>query len=287
MHMQHHAYQSRIHAVQPRGFSPAARSVLRRFACGFGAALLLATGCKGKADSKPSEAASVAASDAAAAGSREASLGSQLVQPTSAKATGTPAFGDTLTDNDLIARADAGRLMGRDSGAMWLIVISDFQCPYCQQWHATTHAALKRDYVDDGRVRVGYLNYPLQQHPHARVEAIAGLCASAQGKFFPYADGLFHEQDRIARMSSIEPLVDSLGKSLALDMTEFARCRKTRAINMLVESDIQQAVKAGVQSTPSFLIGEFLVQGAMPYPDFKRAVDSALVIARIRAKGKP
>ncbi len=191
--------------------------------------------------------------------------------------------GDTLTDSALIARADAGRLMGRDSGAIWMIVISDFQCPYCKTWHDSTIAAVKRDYIDNGKVRMAYLNLPLPQHPHARVEAQAGLCAAAQQRFWPYAAGLFARQEPIARLSNVEPLLDSLARANALDMTEFARCRKSKAINALVESDIQQSSRTGVRSTPSFLIGDFLVEGAAPYANFRRAIDTALVVARNKA----
>ena len=188
--------------------------------------------------------------------------------------------GDTLTDSALIAHADAGRLMGRDSGAMWMIVISDFQCPYCKTWHDSTIAALKRDYIDNGKVRMAYLNLPLPQHPHARAEAQAGLCAGAQKRFWPYAAGLFARQEPIATLANVEPLLDSLARANALDMTEFTRCRKSKAINALVESDIQQSSRSGVRSTPSFLIGDFLVEGAAPYANFRRAIDTALVVAR-------
>jgi protein-disulfide isomerase len=189
-----------------------------------------------------------------------------------------------VPDTDLIAKADAGRIMGKDAGAMWVIVISDFQCPYCKQWHDSTFAALKRDYVDRGKVRLAYLNLPLQQHPHAMAEAEAGLCAGVQGKFWQYADGLFHEQAAIGRMRDVTPLLDSLGRALSLDMAAFAICRRSRSIRALVQSDIQQATGAGVRSTPSFLVGDFLVQGVSPYADFRRALDTALIVAK--AKGK-
>jgi hypothetical protein len=66
-------------------------------------------------------------------------------------------------------------------------------------------------------------------------------------------------------MRDVTPLLDSLGRALSLDMASFASCRRSRSINGLVESDIQQASSAGVRSTPSFLVGDFLVQGASPY----------------------
>jgi protein-disulfide isomerase len=195
-----------------------------------------------------------------------------------------PAPSDTIPDTGLIARADAGRILGRDSSAMWVIVISDFQCPYCKQWHDSTFAAMKRDYVDRGRIRLAYLNLPLQQHPQAMAEAEAGLCAGVQGKFWQYADGLFHEQAAIGRLSDPAPLLDSLGRALKLDMKEFATCRRSRSIHALVQSDIQQATGAGVRSTPSFLVGDFLVQGVSPYADFRRAIDTALIVAKAKRK---
>ena len=63
-------------------------------------------------------------------------------------------------------------------------------------------------------------------------------------------------------------------------MVEFAKCQRRDAIKALVESDLQQASKAGVRSTPSFLVGDFLVEGAIPYADFRKAIDTALIVAR-------
>ncbi|HEY0929040.1 MAG TPA: hypothetical protein VGE27_03895, partial [Gemmatimonas sp.] len=50
----------------------------------------------------------------------------------------------------------------------------------------------------------------------------------------------------------------------------------------LVQADIQQASQAGVQSTPSFVVGEFMLRGAVPYPDFANAIDTALVMFKKR-----
>ncbi len=187
--------------------------------------------------------------------------------------------GDTLTDSALVSRADLGRMLGPDS-AMWLVVISDFQCPYCKQWHDSSMAGVTRDFVDKGLVRLAFLNLPLPQHPHARAQAEAALCAGVQGKYWPYAEALFHDQARLAQQSDIKDYLDSLARASSVEMTEFARCRGTKAIRTLVDSDIQQANRAGVRSTPSFLIGQFLVEGAVPYGDFRKAIDTALFTAR-------
>lgn len=176
--------------------------------------------------------------------------------------------------------------MGRDSGAIWVVMISDFQCPYCKQWHQAAMDSVKRAYVDDGRVRIAYLNLPLQQHKHARTEAEAALCAGVQDRFWPFAEELFKRQSEIATLPTVQPLIETVARGLKLDMSEFARCQQRQAIRALVESDIQQATKAGVRSTPSFLVGDFLVEGAVPYSDFRKAIDTALVVARNAKKSR-
>jgi protein-disulfide isomerase len=202
---------------------------------------------------------------------------------TPAPAAPTAALPDT-GDAALVTRADQGRLLGNDK-AMWVVMISDFQCPYCRQWHDQSMANLRRDYIDKGTVRMVYLQFPLNTHRHAKAEAVASLCAGAQGRFWEYADSLFARQETVGKMTDVSPLLNRLGRDLRLDAGQFDSCRRSRAIEALVQNDVQQAMRAGVRSTPTFLIGDFLVEGAIPWVDFRRAVDTALVVARSRPRG--
>ena len=195
-----------------------------------------------------------------------------------------PTASGTLSDSALVSRADQGRLLGNEQ-AMWVVMISDFQCPYCRQWHDQSMANLRRDYIDKGTVRMVYLQFPLNTHRHAKAEAVASLCAGAQGRFWEYADSLFARQETVGKMTDVTPLLTRLGRDLRLDAGQFDACRRSPAIEALLQNDVQQALRAGVRSTPTFLIGDFLVEGAIPWTDFRRAVDTALVVARTRPRG--
>jgi predicted DsbA family dithiol-disulfide isomerase len=81
-------------------------------------------------------------------------------------------------------------------------------------------------------------------------------------------------------MSDVSPLLSRMAKDLQLDVPAFDKCRVSAPIASLVTNDIAQASQAGVQSTPSFIVGTFLVQGAMPYNDFRKAIDTALVASK-------
>ena len=243
------------------------------------AALLAVTSC-GKADAAARS--GVAGATTASASATPQGAGATIANTVSSASPLTPAVAgaDSLSDSLIIARADHGRLIGRDSAAIWVVMISDFQCPYCKQWHDASFESVKRDYISTGRVRMAYLNFPLPQHKFARVEAEAAMCAAVQDKFWPFAEALFKRQEVIEKLTTIQPEVESVARSLALDMKAFAACQSRQAIRALVESDAAQSSKIGVRSTPSFLIGDFLVEGSVPYADFRKAIDTALVLAR-------
>lgn len=190
---------------------------------------------------------------------------------------------DTLADSVLMSRADQGRYEGSPTAPIWIVMISDFQCPYCKEWHDSTLAKVRSTYVETGKARLAYLNLPLQNHRHSMVMAKAGLCAAAQQRFWPYIDAMFSKQSAVAGLGTVEPLLVSLADNLKLDTVAFNHCQKSNAIAQLVQSDLRQVNSARIQSTPSFFVGQFILEGAVPFPSFKKAVDSALVIASKKA----
>ena len=117
-----------------------------------------------------------------------------------------------------LAKADLARIDGTANAKAWLVVISDFQCPYCKQWHDSSSEAIRREYVTPGKIRVAYVNYPLGQHRHAVPTAEAAMCAGLQDKFWPYHDGLFATQPRWQDLADATLLLDSLARSVGIDV---------------------------------------------------------------------
>jgi protein-disulfide isomerase len=223
----------------------------------------------------------------AASRQADSSAGQATAATASAVSSVTPVAGanaDSLANMAMMQAADKSRLLGPEQ-AMWVVMISDFQCPYCKQWHDSSMAQLKRDYITPGKIRFAYMHLPLESiHPHARAEAQASLCAGVQGKFWEYADALFASYNTVKTMGDVSPLLSRIAKDMTLNVPAFDKCRTSAPIAALVSNDIAQANQAGVQSTPSFIVGSFLVQGAMPYKDFRKAIDTALAVAKT-AKG--
>lgn len=190
----------------------------------------------------------------------------------------------TGPDSALLRRADHGRIEGSASAPVWVIEVSDFQCPYCRQFHDESYDALKRAYVDSGKVRIAYVNFPLSMHRNAMAASESAMCASAQDKFWPMHDVLFTTQKQWEGLPSPQRMFDSLAVAQGVELKAFQKCVSAHQTKPLIEADIDRASKQGVESTPTFLIGTMMVTGAQPLANFRRAIDSALTVAAGGAK---
>jgi protein-disulfide isomerase len=191
-------------------------------------------------------------------------------------ATATPPAAKSQAPDPVVTAADKGRIMGDSTAKTWVIIASDFQCPYCKQWHEQTYATFLQEYVRSGKVKVAYVNYPLNQHQHAVITAQAAMCASAQNKFWQYHDGLFSTQSEWETMTDPRPVLDSLAKSVGVDVAAWGKCVDSGEMLGLIRADRDRLAQAGVQSTPSFLIGDQMLAGAQPIEAMRPALDSAI-----------
>jgi protein-disulfide isomerase len=217
----------------------------------------LAVGC---GDGKANAAAKAPGEDSAA----------QQAQPTGAAPSTAP------TIDERVQRADAARIKGDPSVKHWVVVVSDFQCPYCRTWHDRTAAQLEAEYVATGKVRLAYVHFPLGQHQHARPAAEASMCAGAQGKFWEMHDRLFATVDVWSTLPASEEHFARLAREIGLDVAAYGLCMRDDVMLPMIQADHDRSVSAGVNSTPSFIIGDQILSGAQPIEQFRPAIEKML-----------
>ncbi len=184
-----------------------------------------------------------------------------------------------------VSAADRGRIRGNSDAPVWVVVISDYQCPYCKRWHDETEARITAEYVKTGKVQIAYINYPIPSiHRNAPATHEAAMCAAEQGKFWAVSDALFASQASWKSHKDIVRFADSLAVAEGVDAARFRSCIKDGLMKPLIDADIDRATRIGVGSTPSFLVGGRPLVGAQPFEAFKQAIDAALAAA---AKQKP
>src|SRR5881394_2068834 len=117
---------------------------------------------------------------------------------------------------DSLACADRNRIQGPASAKLFLVIASDFECPYCKMFHDQAYQQIIQEYAATGKVQLAFLNHPMRSHAHAQVAAEAAMCAAMQGRFWQMHDSLFAAQGRWAMLENPAPAFDTLAARVGL-----------------------------------------------------------------------
>ena len=167
---------------------------------------------------------------------------------------------------------DDDPVLGNKNAPLTIVEFSDFQCSFCARFRQQTFDQIKKEYVDAGKVKFVYRDFPLSSiHPMAQKAAEAAECADDQGKFWEYHDVIFEKQASLS-IASLKQWASELG----LDTNDFNKCLDSGKYSSEVNKDSNDAQKAGGQGTPFFIVGEVPVSGAQPFAAFQQAIESQL-----------
>ncbi len=182
----------------------------------------------------------------------------------------------SAADEALLARADSARIQGADTTRLWVIEVSDYQCPFCLTWHQQTYEQFRREFVDTGRVRFAYLHFPLTQHANAWPAAEASMCAGAQNRFWAMHNSIFATQSRWAGLTDPTAHFESLADAAGVHVPEYRACVANRTMASIVQGDFDRSIEAGVNSTPTFIIGNRMLTGPHPIETFRQVIEGEL-----------
>ena len=192
-----------------------------------------------------------------------------------------PADGRITTSGPVRTSLGDAPMLGRADAPVTLVEFSDYQCPFCQRFFATTLSALKKHYVDTGKVRYVFRDFPLDQmHPQARKAAEAAHCAVEQGKYWEMHEVLFQNQRTLA-----PPQLTVHARTVGVDGSKFDECLSSGRHAARVERGLADGAAVGVQGTPTFVVGktkpgDFVestpIRGAQPLEMFRRIIDQTL-----------
>jgi protein-disulfide isomerase len=172
----------------------------------------------------------------------------------------------------------AARTKGSPTAPVTVYEMSDFQCPYCAQFALTIFPTLDAEYIQTGKVRWIFVNFPLPMHDNAVSAAQVAMCAAKQDKFWPVHDLLFRNQKVWAPLEAPGEYLLTFADSASLDPVAFKECLTTGATRAEIESDAQAAVRSGAKSTPSFYVEGGIMAGAQPVTVFRPILDSIYAV---------
>lgn len=167
--------------------------------------------------------------------------------------------------------------LGDDDAPVVIVEFTDYQCPFCSRHFLQTYPQIKADYVDTGKVRYVFMDFPLSSiHPQAQVAAEAARCAGAQGAYLTMHDMLFTRQQEWGGRGDAAEIFSGYVGELGLDTAAFDECLQSGQQADAVLADLERGVALGVNGTPAFFLNGNFISGAQPYEVFRQAIESLL-----------
>lgn len=175
--------------------------------------------------------------------------------------------------------APGGHAIGRADAPLTLVEYTDYQCPYCREFHLAAFDQIRKNWIDTGKLRYLSRDFPLDFHENAMRAAQAARCAGEQGRFWE----LRHVM--IVNASQLKPEnLLTYATDLRLDVEKFRGCLDSNRYRQEVEIHMAEGQRAGVSGTPAFVLGRMSdgridgvrLMGAMPYAMFESRLEEML-----------
>jgi protein-disulfide isomerase len=197
--------------------------------------------------------------------------------------------GDREAQSESALVLDGDPVLGNKEKAKVAIVeFSDYECPFCKQFHQQTFGRLIKEYIDTDQAVFVFRDFPLSGHePVATAEAQAANCVqeiAGDKAYFEYGQLVFEKSGSNGRGVTGTTL-EALAERVGIGAEPFHECVKSEKFRDEIAEDILEGERVGVSGTPAFLIGSLegdkvvngtLLVGAQPFSVFKKVLDQYL-----------
>ena len=166
------------------------------------------------------------------------------------------------------------KIIGSDKALVTLIEYASLGCSHCAQFHKDTFPKIKKDYIDTGKLRMIYRDFPLGTP--ALAAAMIARC-SGRNRYFGFVNLLFRSQAQWSRSENPLEALTKVARFGGLSADDVNACLQNQSLLDSIQSKARKAQNNhGIKSTPSFIINGTSISGAMTYDEFRKVIDRAL-----------
>ncbi len=166
-------------------------------------------------------------------------------------------------------------VLGDNNASVTIVEFADFQCPFCGEWQKTIYPQIKKDFIDTGKARFVFMNFPFLGDESNRA-AEAAKCATDQNKFWEYHDKLYASQNGENEGAFADVKLKAFAKDLNLNIEEFNSCFDSGKYKQEVADSFGKGSVYGVTSTPTVFINGYKSEGVAPFENYKQIIESEL-----------
>jgi protein-disulfide isomerase len=162
-------------------------------------------------------------------------------------------------------------VLGDPEAPIKIVEYASLTCPHCASFHNDILPRLKADYIDTGKARLIYRDFPLDRV--ALQAAVIARCAG-DDRFFAFIDVLYGTQGSWARASQPIDAMAAVVRVGGLKREAIDACLADKAlVDGILAVRLRGDKDFGVNSTPTFIINGEKVIGALNYERFKDILD--------------
>lgn len=187
---------------------------------------------------------------------------------------------DTLSSTPKPVTAE-DYIRGNPNAPILIIEYSDYDCPFCKQYHVTLNRIID-EYGLTGKVAWVYRQFPIAQlHPNSPKVSQAALCVGQLGgndAFWTFTDMIFEEReiDEATNVVRIPDYVEAAG----VEQEAYISCMDSGQTVAKVESSVEDAFNIGARGTPYtvLVVGnqQAVINGAQPYETVRDIVENLI-----------
>lgn len=163
--------------------------------------------------------------------------------------------------------------LGKADAPVTIVEYASMTCPHCATFHEKTLPEFKAKYIDTGKVRMIFREFPFDP----RAEAGFMLARCAKDNYFPMVDVLFRQQQNWAAVQNAKDALLQIAKLAGFSQESFEACLTDQKLLEDVRAVRERGAKDfGVDSTPTFFIDGNRYPGALSIAELSAIIDPLL-----------
>ena len=168
-----------------------------------------------------------------------------------------------------------GHGLGKGDAPVVLTVWTDYQCPICGRWANSIEPTLYDRYITDGVLRIEHRHYSFIGE-ESFTAAVGAECAAKQDLFWAFHSRLFANQSGENKGAFSPERLRKIADAAGLDLTAWDTCIADPAVRAGIEADAAEAIKLGINATPTLVLGDWMQSGIPSSTDLYARIDAAL-----------
>lgn len=191
-----------------------------------------------------------------------------------------PAVDSVRAGNSTFEEATATRVLGKADAPLTIYEYSSMSCPHCAAFHRDVLPAIKKEFIDTGKVKLVFTDFPLGGL--ALAGSMINRCVSrTDKKFFTFLEVLFKQQKKWAFSDTPREDLEKLARLAGMSSYDLDACLENEKLQKAILAKAQEAQnKHDIKATPSFVVGDRVIRGGMALEDFRDVINKALADAK-------